>query len=69
MEELKRDNTDELITDDTDTEKEVSNGWLVQVYKHFDNVPVKVIDAFIVICVIALIAVVAVGTLKAKHII
>ena len=67
MEEL---NTDE-IKEETDSvpENEVSNGWLVQIYSHFDHVPLKIIDGFIVICIIALITVVIVGTLKAKHII
>lgn len=37
-------------------------------YEHFSKVPLKYIDAFIVVCVIALVAVVGIGILKSKGI-
>ena len=37
-------------------------------YENFSKVPLKYIDAFIVVCVIALVAVVGIGILKSKGI-
>ena len=37
-------------------------------YENFRKVPLKYIDAFIVVCVIALVAVVGIGILKSKGI-
>ena len=37
-------------------------------YEKFSKVPLKYIDAFIVVCVIALVAVVGIGILKSKGI-
>ena len=37
-------------------------------YEHFSNVPLKYIDAFIIVCVVALVAVVTIGILKSKGI-
>lgn len=39
-----------------------------RLYEHFRPVPLKYLDIFIWVCVIALVAVVAVGVLKAKGI-
>ena len=37
-------------------------------YENFSKVPLKYIDAFIIVCVIALVAVVGIGILKSKGI-
>ncbi|MDY5203249.1 MAG: hypothetical protein SPH66_04690 [Gemmiger sp.] len=37
-------------------------------YENFSKVPLKYIDAFIVVCVIALVVVVGIGILKSKSI-
>ena len=37
-------------------------------YEHFSKVPLKYIDAFIIVCVVALVAVVTIGILKSKGI-
>lgn len=37
-------------------------------YENFSKVPLKYIDAFIVVCVIALVVVVSIGILKSKGI-
>ena len=37
-------------------------------YENFSKVPMKYIDAFIVVCVIALVVVVGIGILKSKSI-
>ena len=37
-------------------------------YENFSKVPLKYIDAFIVVCVIALVVVVGIGILKSKDI-
>ncbi len=60
--------TAETSAEEKKTAEAPTNGWLEQVYSHFDGVPLKALDIFIGICVFALIAVVTVGILKARGI-
>jgi len=53
-------------TEDEAGADKATNGWLERFYDNFSAVPLKWLDAFIVICIVALIAVVAIGVLKAK---
>lgn len=50
-------------------QKEATNGWLERFYDNFSGVPLKYLDAFIVVCIAALVLVVLIGVLKAKHLI
>lgn len=50
---------------ETEAESGVSNGWLEGVYEHFQGMPIRYLDRFIMICVVTLIIVIAVGVWKA----
>ena len=51
-----------------ETPAEATNGWLESFYSRFDHVPLRALDMFIGACILALIAVIAVGVMKAKGI-
>ncbi len=54
---------------ESEPESGVSNGWLEGFYEHFQGMPIRYLDRFIAACIVALIVVIAVGVLKAHHVI
>ena len=62
-------NAESAENESEEEEDQPVNNWLTRFYDRFEGVPLKFIDTFIVVCVIALICVVTVGILKAKHMI
>lgn len=69
MEELKNEQvSDAAEADETVNAETGPNGWLESIYEHFRIVPLKALDCFIVVCIIALITVVTVGVLRARGI-
>ena len=79
MAELTENKNDDMISADDEYENivkyEIKDGeeavkeperWRDSVYVHFSTVPVKVLDCFIALCVVALIAVITVGVMRSK---
>jgi hypothetical protein len=51
---------------ESEAKKQATNGWLESIYENFSGVPVRYLDIFIAVCVIAFAADILVGVLKAK---
>lgn len=68
MDEEQKESLQEITQEDE--EKKPSSGSVFEgIYERLPNISVRAVDRFIAICVIALIAVVLIGALKANHVI
>ncbi len=64
MEEEKKESVQE-----TEPQKPSSGSAFEGIYDRLPDISVKAVDRFIILCVIALVAVVVIGVLKARHVI